>query len=104
MKENEAIDIIYEGLIGDKSIPNDLRMNKKLDYHRLENIVSAINFLIIFYKEKSSIPKKLAYCFVDVYGLFQFKQDFFSEEILIEYENIGVKLQELGYQLFNVYE
>ena len=102
MKEQEAINIIYEGLIGTNSIPNNLRLNKQLDKSKLENIKSAIKFLIVHYKNNSNVPKKLASCFIDIYGLFQFKEGFFLQEKLIEYEDIGIELHDLAYRLFEV--
>ncbi|MCD9584878.1 hypothetical protein [Tenacibaculum maritimum] len=98
--EKEAIEIIYEGLIGVNSIPNDIRIKKEFNIDKLNKIKSAINVLTPLYKDKISVPKKLAVCFIDIYGMFQFKEDFFSEEELIMYEDIGIELQDLAYQLF----
>lgn len=96
---NEAIDLIYEGLVGLNSIPTDLRMRKGIDYSKLENIRKAIKFLIKSYSDKDEVPKRLALAFIDIYGAFQFKKGFYSDEKLLEYEDIGIELQELAYEL-----
>jgi hypothetical protein len=100
MTEKEAIEIIYEGLIGPNSIPVNLRMKEELNYTKLDAVRNATTFLIQFYKKSLLIPKKLALCFIDVYGVFSFKEGFYPEEKLIEYEDIGIELQNLADKLF----
>lgn len=101
MEINEAIDVVYNGLVGVNSIPVNLRMGNGLDYESVSKVKEAIKYLISEYSFKSEVPKKLAFAFVDIYGAFQFKEGFYSEKELIEYENLGIEFQELAYNLFD---
>lgn len=99
MNVERAIDIVYEGLVGEESIPVDLRMGRGLDYNKLVKVKKALKILIEFYRDKKDVPKKLACCFIDIYGLFQFKKEYYPKEELIEFDYIGVELQELAWIL-----
>ncbi len=101
MEIKEAQELIYEYLVGENSIPIELRLNKKLDYNKIEKLYQAIKLAIKFYSDKEEVPKKIACAFIDIYGAFQFKNDFFPKEKLIEYENIGIELQSLALDLLN---
>lgn len=101
MEIKEAINIVYDGLVGENSIPTDLRMKNGLDYEKLSRVREAINYLISEYSSKLEIPKKLAIAFVDIYGAFQFKKGFYSEKELDEYEKLGIEFQDLAYELFD---
>ncbi len=96
MNVETAINIIYEGLVGEKSIPNDLSMKKELNHDKLIKIKEALKFLIVFYRDKKDVTKKLAFCFIDIYSAFQFKKEYYSEEELIKFEDIGIEIQELA--------
>ncbi len=100
MDARERIEFVYDGLVGTDSIPVKLRQKHPVDYDKLEQIIESVRFLVEYYKGNDMVPKKLAICFVDIYGAFQFNEDYFDEKTLNELEDIGILLQEMAYELF----
>ena len=101
MDIKQVVDIIYNGLVSENSIPINLSTNKKLDLDMLHEVRKAFDFAIDYYKDKSLVPKKLAIALVDIYGAFSFKSGYFDDAMLIELEDIGIELQEKALQLFS---
>lgn len=96
----QAVDIIYTGLVDVKSVPVQLRSFRILDLEMLDKVRDALDFAIKYYKGKTSVPKKIAIAMVDIYGAFIFK-DGFEEEMLRKLEDIGIELQEKAIELFS---
>ena len=60
------IKIVEEGLIGENSIPNQIRNKHHFDRAKFLLVVDAILNLIDHYKYKELVPKILSLCFVDI--------------------------------------
>lgn len=101
MTAPEALDCVYECLLGADAIPLQLRMRKGLDRQRFAALVAALRFLTSHYAPADAVPKRLALCLVDVYGSFSFKEGFYPEKQAIEMEDAGMLLQDLANELFS---
>jgi len=101
MDIQEAIEIIYIGLVSENSVPVKLRTNRELDSDLLNQVSEALDVLTHYYKDKETVPKKLALAMVDIYGAFSFQTGYFEDEILEELEGIGIELQEKAMELFS---
>ncbi|MFJ8459094.1 hypothetical protein [Lysinibacillus xylanilyticus] len=101
MDIQEAIEIIYIGLVSENSVPVKLRTNRELDSDLLNQVSEALDVLTHYYKDKETVPKKLALAMVDIYGAFSFQTGYFEDEILEELEVIGIELQEKAMELFS---
>ncbi|MCL2152423.1 MAG: hypothetical protein FWH57_05610 [Oscillospiraceae bacterium] len=101
MRIEQAIDTIYNGLVSENSVPVKLRTYKKLDIEQLDQVRKALDFALEYYKNKSSIPKKIAISMVDIYGAFSFKKGYFDDKTLMELEDIGIELQKIALRLFS---
>lgn len=100
MNNEEAINVIYDGLVGQNSVPVQLASHRILDLELLNQVRKALDFAIEYYREEDLIPKKLAIAMVDIQGAFFFKSGF-DEKMLIELEDIGIELQEKALELFS---
>lgn len=100
MNIEEAIDIIYTGLVSENSVPVKLAAYRILDLEMLDQVRKALDFAINYYKGKALVPKKIAIAMVDIQGAFFF-QSGFEEEMLIKLEDIGIELQEKALELFS---
>ncbi|WP_217492394.1 MULTISPECIES: hypothetical protein [Lysinibacillus] len=76
-------------------------MNRELDSDLLNQVSGALDVLTHYYKDKKTVPKKLALAMVDIYGAFSFQAGYFEDEILEELERIGIELQEKAMELFS---
>ncbi|KOP78412.1 hypothetical protein AMS59_11115 [Lysinibacillus sp. FJAT-14745] len=101
MDIKEAFGIIYDGLISENSVPVKLRTNKELDSILLNQVREALDVLTQYYKDKETVPKKLALAMVDIYGAFSFQAGYFNDKFLEELEGIGIELQEKAMKLFS---
>lgn len=100
MNIEQAIDIIYSGLVSENSVPVQLAAYRILDLEMLNQVREALHFAIEYYRGKTLIPKKIAIALVDIQGAFFFKSGF-DEEMLVELEDIGIELQEKALELFS---
>ena len=103
MDIEQAIEIIYNGLVSENSVPVQLRANRYLDLEKLEQVRKALDFATNYYIGETHVPKKIAMAMVDIYGAFSFKKGFFEEKMLVELEDIGIELQEKAMELFSEY-
>jgi hypothetical protein len=101
MNQETALHIVYECLLGDNSIPQELRSKQGLNQPKLDELVNAVKFLIDYYAEQDTIPKKLALCMVDIYGYFSFREGFYDDAEATKIEDAGILLQELATDLFS---
>ena len=99
MNIEQAVELIYTGLVSEESVPVKLRAFHELDRELLAQVQEALDFAIEYYKGEPLIPKKLAAALVDIYGAFYFNSGF-SENELRELEDIGMDLQEKSIELF----
>ncbi|GFH94646.1 hypothetical protein IMSAGC003_01178 [Lachnospiraceae bacterium] len=100
MDIEQAIDIIYTGLVSEKSVPVRLASFRILDFGMLDQVREALDFAIKYYKGKSFVPKKIAMAMVDLQGAFFFKNGF-EEEMLRKLEDIGIEFQEKALKIFS---
>jgi hypothetical protein len=100
MGRQEALDTIYQGLLGNNSIPVQLRSGKGLDKDTFLKIKIAIAFLKKEYKNKNEVPKKLALAFIDISSYFSFRDDFYSIEDQEVFEDAANELVQLANDLF----
>ena len=91
MNIEQAVELIYTGLVSEESVPVKLRAYHELDRELLAQVQEALDFAIEYYKGEPLIPKKLAAALVDIYGAFYFNS---------ELEDIGMDLQEKSIELF----
>jgi hypothetical protein len=101
MTPETALNLVYECLLGDNSIPQQLRMKQGLDHERFSQLTDAIRLLIDYYAGEDAVPKKLALCMVDVYGAFSFREGFYNDTDTVAIEDAGLLLQELATDLFS---
>lgn len=59
MNIEQAIDIIYTGLVGVNSVPVKLAAHRIFDLDMLNQVRKALDFAIKYYEGKASVPKKL---------------------------------------------
>jgi hypothetical protein len=101
MTAPEALDCVYDCLLGTDAIPLQLRMGKGLDRKRFAALVEALHFLTRYYAPADAVPKRLALCLVDVYEGFSFREGFYPEKQALEIEDAGMLLQGLATELFS---
>ena len=100
MNIEQAIDIIYTGLVSENSVPVKLAAFRILDLEMLDQVRQALDFAIKYYKGKALVPKKIAIAMVDIQGAFFFRSGF-EKEMLVKLEDIGIELQEKALELFS---
>lgn len=96
----EAISTVTELLLGDDSIPVQLRMHEGLDQARFERLVAAIEYLIEAYRDEDGVPKVLAHAFVDISNHFFYPEGTYPEDELERIEDAGMRLTQLADRLF----
>lgn len=101
MNEKKALTIIEEKMIGKNSIPVKIRVGEGIKEEDYSELIEAINFLIIFYKTQSSVPKVLALCFLDISNYFFLGESNYSEIEIEKIEDLGIELVELANLLFS---
>lgn len=66
MDEQEALEVIYEGLAGEECLPIKLSRGEGLDQDMLSQIRQAMQMLIEHWHGRPQVPKRLACAFVDL--------------------------------------
>lgn len=92
MTTEAALNVIYEGLLGENSIVVKLRNREGLDEEKYDSILEAIEVLKVAYKDQDHIPKKLALAFLDVSTYFIFDDEWYSQEEQEKFEDAGLQL------------
>lgn len=100
MDVQSALNNIEELLLGQNSIPVQLRQRQGLNREKFKLLTSSIEFLIEEYKSKNTVPKMLALAFVDVTTFFYFNDDWYPPEVQEELEDAANELSALANQLF----
>jgi hypothetical protein len=101
MNQEEALNIIENSLLSMDSFPVSIRSFQGVDKEKYEKLKKAILFLIDYYKDKDSVPKKLALAFVDISNYFFVPNIPYSEEDHERFENYGIELTALASELFD---
>ena len=60
MEIEQVIDIIYNGLVSENSVPVKLSSHKELDCDQLDQVRKALDFALEYYKDKDTVHKKIA--------------------------------------------
>jgi hypothetical protein len=100
MTEDEAVELVYEGLAGMESIPVKLRMGEGLDTRQLASVQGALRLLIERWKGRPTVPKRLAAAFVDLQGAMEVNRDSYPEAVQESIEDAAVDLLALAWELF----
>ncbi len=100
MNAAEAEKKIHELLVSKNSLPARVRSKSLWNKGEFNELLAAIDFLIKEWADKDTVPKCIALAFVDIYGSFSFKDDFYSEDEQEFLEDMGILLQEKATDLF----
>ena len=100
MSIDSALEIVYDCLLGEQSIPAQLRFRQGMNENRFAQLVAALRLLITHYAAAETVPKQLALCLVDIYGAFSFREGMYSEAVTARLEDAGIQLQGLAEELF----
>lgn len=100
MTTEEAIDTVTELLLGENSIPVQLRVREGLDQARVDRLVAAIEHLVETYRDQDTVPKVLAHAFVDVSNHFFYPEGTYADDELARIEDAGIRLTSLAEELF----
>ena len=95
-----AIDTVTELLLGEDSIPVQLRRHEGLDQERLDRLVGAIEHLVEEFRDADAVPKVLALVFIDISNHFFFPEGAYPKGELERIEDAGIRLSELANELF----
>lgn len=96
----EALDTVTELLLGETSIPVQLRMHEGLDQASFDRLVVATEYLIETYRDQDAVPKSLALAFVDISNHFFYPEGTYPEGELERIEDAGIRLSSLADELF----
>lgn len=101
MTTEEALNVIYDGLLGEQSILVKLRNKEGLDDKKFASVLEAIDLLKNAYKDQEYIPKKLGLAFLDVSNYFSFSDEWYPEEEQEKFEDAGHQLVQAADELFS---
>ncbi|MBD8165262.1 hypothetical protein [Erwinia persicina] len=101
MGAERAVEGVYARLMGENAIPLKIRARKGVAAAEVSELFLAIDVLIGHYRRQDRIPKKLALAFVDIFVGFSVADDFYDQDELERYENIGIALQDKAGALFD---
>ncbi len=99
MNIETTLAFVYDCLLSDTSIPQQLRMRQGLDQERFDQLTESLQVLIHYYNDKDLVPKRLALCFIDIYNAFFFREGFYNDSDAMRIENAGIMLQEIAVTL-----
>ncbi|WP_239617283.1 hypothetical protein [Cohnella mopanensis] len=100
MSKEDALNIIYNYILGEDSILVSLRMGDGLNEQHYSQLIEAMKLLTKEYKDKSEVPKKLALCFVDISNFFYFNEGIYSSEVQDRLENAVHEISQVANELF----
>lgn len=100
MEEN-ALQTVYQSLLGDNSLLVKIRRGDGLNETDWEKFKQAVGILIEIYKEKEFIPKKLALAFVDVSNYFYVRQAEYSAAEEDRLEDAAQEIVQMADELFS---
>jgi hypothetical protein len=100
MTEERALELVDEGLVGENSIPVKLRGGGGLDEEMLERTKAALLFLKDLYRDRDTVPKRLAFATVDLSGTLMSRSREYSDELWYRVEVAGEQLVDLAYSIF----
>lgn len=101
MTEDEAINIVYDGLAGPASLIIKLRAGEGLDLDLLDQVKRAARFLVDQMRARTDVPKRLAYAFLDIQAAFQNEMLRYDDHEQLQIEAASIALVELGLEIFD---
>lgn len=97
-----AIAIVEARLLGPQSIPVRIRARDEVTEAEIAELLAAVDFLIVYYRDQHTVPKTLAAAFVDIYNGFVQDGGQMSDEQAQSLEDVAIALQDKAYRLFGV--
>lgn len=101
MDAADALQIVLDGLTGERDITVQLRMRKGLDECRLDQVIDALTILKGAYKGHCCIPKKLALAFLDIRTAFEAGAVYYDQATREKIEDGVQKLIEGAAEIFD---
>ena len=97
-----AIAIVEACLLGPQAIPVRIRTRNEVTEAEIAELLAAVDFLIVHYRDQDTVPKTLAAAFVDIYNGFVQAGGQMSDEQAQRLEDVAIALQDKAYRLFGV--
>lgn len=95
-----AIAIVDARLLGPQSIPVRIRTRVDVTEAEIAELLAAVDYLIVHYRDQDAVPKTLAAAFVDIYNCFVQACGQMSDGQAQRLEDVAIALQDKAYQLF----
>lgn len=70
MTPEVALAIVEARLLGPQSIPVRIRTREEVTEDEIAELLAAVDYLIVHYRDQAAVPKTLAAAFVDIYNGF----------------------------------
>lgn len=100
MTHEMALDSVEARLLGPQSIPVRIRTRVEVTEAEIAELLAAVDYLIMHYRDQASVPKTLAAAFVDIYNGFVQTCGQMSDEQAQRLEDVAIALQDKAYRLF----
>ncbi|KUF34856.1 MULTISPECIES: hypothetical protein [Lysinibacillus] len=101
MNKNEALNCVYENILGEHPILIQLRNGEGLNEDKYSELITAMKRLIVEYKSLEVTPKKLALSFVDISNYFYLNEDKYSLDKQNRIEDAVQEISQLANELFD---
>jgi hypothetical protein len=95
-----AIAIVEARLLGEHAIPVKIRTRQEVTEDEIAELLAAVEYLIVHYRDQAAVPKTLAAAFVDIYNGFVQAGGQMSDAQAQRLEDVAIALQDKAYQLF----
>ena len=95
-----ALAIVAARLLGEQAIPVKIRTRTEVMDAEIDELLAAVDFLIVHYRDSDSVPKTLAAAFVDIYAGFVPGEGAVTASQAQRLEDVAIALQDKAYQLF----
>lgn len=100
MTPEVALAIVEARLLGPQSIPVTIRTREEVAEDQIAELLAAVDYLIVHYRDQDTVPKTLAAAFVDIYNGFVQAAGQISDEQAQRLEDVAIALQDKAYRLF----
>lgn len=101
MDTDQKIGFVFECLVGEQSIPAQLRMKRGLNEERFTRLISVLQELTGECAGGATIDKRLAFAFVDIRTAFDGAIRLYSGAVAERIEDAAEQLVDLAYGLFS---
>ncbi len=100
MNSEEAIGVVRDELIDEGGLLYRIALNEGIDLEAWGRLKAALDTLVIYYKNKSTVPKKLAASFIDLTPLFERSIDRYNDHDQEIIEDIRDEIVSLAEDIF----